>query len=171
MEYRDLFDKNRKTTGEKVAKGEKFDDGKFIVVVMVFIENSKGEILLQKRSKAKGGKWATTGGHPTAGQSSLEGMRQELKEEIGVDVDKSELVLFKTVKTPKTFVDLYYLHKDIDLKDTKLQESEVQDIGWFTKSQIEDLVKNGQFFMPHYQGAYLEYLKLDFGGKNGKIRS
>ncbi len=166
MEYRDLFDKNRKPLGERVAKGEKFDKGKYIVVVMVFIENSKGEILLQKRSEAKGGKWATTGGHPTSGQSSLEGMLTELKEEIGVNVDKNELVLFKTMKTPKTFVDLYYLHKDIDIKDTKLQTSEVQDIAWFTKAQIEDLVKSGQFFMPHYQGAYTEYLKLDFGKGN-----
>ncbi len=168
MEYRDLFDKNRKPTGEKIAKGEPFDDGKYIVVVMVFIENSKGEILLQKRSQSKGGKWATTGGHPTSGQTSLEGMRQELKEEIGVVVDENELVLFKTVKTPKTFVDLYYLQKDIDIKDTKLQESEVQDIAWFTKPQIEDLVKNGQFFMPHYEGAYLEYLKLDLNNDKNK---
>ena len=165
MEYRDLFDKNRKPLGEVVAKGEKFGEGKFIVVVMVFIENSKGEMLLQKRSASKGGKWATTGGHPTSGQSSLQGMLQELKEEIGVSVQPEELVLFKTVKTPKTFVDLYYLHKDMDIKDTKLQESEVQDLRWFTKGQIEQLVKDGQFFMPHYQGAYLEYLKLGEKGE------
>lgn len=159
MEYRDLFDENRKPTGEKVAKGEKFADGKRIVVVMVFIENSKGELLLQKRSKAKGGQWATTGGHPTSGQSSLEGMMQELKEEIGVGVEPDELVMFKTHKTPKTFVDLYYLRKDIGIKDAKLQKSEVQDIGWFTKSQIYKLIQTDQFFEPH-QNAYLEFLNF-----------
>ena len=84
---------------------------------------------------------------------------QELKEEIGVEVEPDELVLFKTQKTPKTFVDLYYLRKDINVKDTKLQKSEVQDIGWFAKSQIGNLIKTDQFFEPH-QNAYLEFLNF-----------
>ncbi len=164
MEYRDLFDGNRNPIGEKVAKGEKFGAGKFIVVVMVFIENSKGEMLLQKRAESKGGKWATTGGHPTSGQSSREGMLAELKEEIGVEVAPEELVLFKTIKTQKTFEDLYYLHKDIDIKGTKLQKDEVQDLGWFSKAEVENLIATNQFFTPHLE-PYFEYLKLKQEGK------
>ncbi len=168
MEYRDLFDQNRKPTGEKIAKGEKFGKGKYIVVVMVFIENSRGEMLLQKRSEDKGGKWATTGGHPTSGQSSVEGMCQELKEELGVNVEQDELVLFETIKSPKTFVDLYYLKKDINLSDLKLQQSEVQDAGWFTKEQVKDLIKTGQFFTPHEE-EFFDFLKFDAENKENIV--
>lgn len=167
VEYRDLYDENRKPTGEKVAKGQKFADGRYIVVVMVFIENSKGQLLLQKRSAVKGGKWATTGGHPTSGQSSLEGICQEVKEELGLDVDKKQFKLLRTTKTPKTFVDLYYMQSDVDVKDLTLQKEEVQDVAWFSKKQILELVKNNEFFEPHFEDLQ-EFLKWKEKNKSVK---
>lgn len=167
VEYRDLYDENRKLTGEKVAKGQKFADGRYIVVVMVFIENSKGQLLLQKRSVVKGGKWATTGGHPTTGQSSIDGICQEIKEEIGLDVDKKQLKLIRTVKTPKTFVDLYYMKSDVDVKDLTLQKEEVQDVGWFSKAEIKKLIENDEFFDRHYE-PFQEFLKWKEKNKSVK---
>ena len=55
MEKRDLYDENRKLTGETVYKGEKTPDGRYIVVVLVFIQNSEGKFLIQKRSECKNG--------------------------------------------------------------------------------------------------------------------
>lgn len=49
---------------------------------MVFIQNSKGKFLIQKRSKIKNGKYATTGGHPKSGEDSIQGIISEVKEEI-----------------------------------------------------------------------------------------
>ena len=53
MERRDLYDENRNLTGETILKGEEIPKGRYIVVVLVFIQNSKGEFLIQKRSKIK----------------------------------------------------------------------------------------------------------------------
>lgn len=39
MEKRDLYDINRKLTGETIFKGEKIPENRYILVVMVFIEN------------------------------------------------------------------------------------------------------------------------------------
>ena len=50
-EYTDLYDENKNLTGEKLfrEKGTKLivPEGKYSVVVLAFIENSKGEFLFQ----------------------------------------------------------------------------------------------------------------------------
>ena len=52
------------------------------MVVMIAIQNSKGEFLMQKRSENKGGDWGVTGGHPKSGESPVEGIITEVKEEL-----------------------------------------------------------------------------------------
>ena len=92
MEQRDLYDKDRKLTGKTIYKGEPVPDGSYIVVVLVYIQNSEGKFLIQKRSERKNGLYATTGGHPKSGESSLEGIVTEIKEEIGLDIPMDKLV-------------------------------------------------------------------------------
>ena len=72
MEKRDLYDSERNLTGETVLKGEERPEGRYIIVVLVFIQNSEGKFLIQKRSERKNGKYATTGGHPKSGESSIQ---------------------------------------------------------------------------------------------------
>ena len=55
-EKRDLYDANRNLTKKTVFKGEPIPKGNYIVVVLVFIQNSEGKFLIQKRSKRKNGK-------------------------------------------------------------------------------------------------------------------
>ncbi len=72
MEYLDLLDENKNLTGKIIERGTKFEEGYYVNVVIVFIENSKGQFLIQKTSKQKGSTWATTGGHVKAGSLPLE---------------------------------------------------------------------------------------------------
>lgn len=104
MERRDLYDKNRNLTGETILKGEAIPDERYIVVVLVFIQNSEGKFLIQKRSERKNGKFATTGGHPKSGESSIEGIIAEVKEEIGLDINPANLQLYFSGKSEKAKV-------------------------------------------------------------------
>lgn len=149
MEYRDLYDENKQLTGEKILKGDDVPKGRYYITVAVFIENSKNEFLLQINKKFN--MWTTTGGHPKSGESSLEGIVIEVKEELGVDVDASKFELFKTIKTEDDFVDLYYLKEDIDLSSVEMQEEEVANVGWFSRDAIEDLIKEDKFLPPHIE--------------------
>ena len=159
MEYRDLYDENRTLTGETVKKGEAVPSNRYYLAVMVFIENSKGLILLQKRSLTSGGCWATTGGHPKSGETSLEGMCTEIKEELGITINKNDLRLFESVKSTYNFLDLYYLKQDIDLSSLILQEEEVSAVKWFKKEEIDGLIKNNLFFDRHIK-PYERFLKF-----------
>ena len=111
MELRDLYNSKRILTGEVIEKGQDVPSGRYYITVVVFIENGNGEFLLQKRVLRKDGRWATTGGHPVSGESSLEGIVTEIKEELGQSVNQNELTLFKTIMTDDDFVDLYYMKK------------------------------------------------------------
>ena len=117
MELRDLYNSKRILTGEVIEKGKEVPLGSYYITVVVFIENEQGEFLLQKRVMKKDGKWATTGGHPKSGESSLQGIVTEIEEELGINVKENELTLFKTIQTEDDFVDLYYLRKNIDISN------------------------------------------------------
>ena len=98
MEKRDLYDKDRNKLGMIIHKGDEIPNGCYIMVVMILMQNSKGEFLIQKRSELKGGKWAFTGGHPKAGESSLEGIISEVREELGIDISSQKIKLMKSLK-------------------------------------------------------------------------
>ena len=154
LEKRDLYDKDRNLTGETIYKGEKIPDGKYINVVLVFIQNSEGKFLIQKRSKIKNGKFATTGGHPKSGENSIQGILTEVKEEIGLDLKPEDLQLYFGGRsdTEQVFWDDYYAKIDIpDINKLQLQEEEVESVHWFTKDEIMELRNKNKFFMNHFE--------------------
>ena len=117
MEKRDLYDENKQKTGEIIEKGQPVPTGKYYITVVVWMQNFKGEFLIQRTVPEKHHMWATTGGHPKSGESSLEGIVSEIKEELNLDVNPNELKLFKTIKTEDDFVDLYYLKHDFNIEE------------------------------------------------------
>ena len=145
-EYTDLYDENKNLTGEKLfrEKGTKLivPKGRYSVVVLVFIENSKGEFLFQMTSKRKKNVWATTGGHVKSGQTSKEAIIEEIKEELGIDINENEIKLFKTYKYDDAFKDVFYIKKDIDINSLTYQEDEVEYVKYLTKDEILDLINN-----------------------------
>lgn len=162
MEFRDLYNKKRELTGLTVKKGDPIPRGYYYVTVVIFIQNDQDKFLIQKRSIDKGGDWANTGGHPKTGESSLEGIVTEVKEELGININPNKLTLFKTVKTEDDFIDLYYLKANINLDHLVLQEEEVQGVAWFSIDEINSLIEQGQFHRHHDLMYYecLKYLKL-----------
>ena len=154
QERRDLYDENRHLTGGTILKGEEIPEGKYIVVVLVFIQNSEGKFLIQKRSERKNGKFATTGGHPKSGESSIQGIVTEVKEEIGLDIEPEDLQLYYGGRTKyeKVFWDDYYVKKDVsNINNLKLQEDEVESVHWFSADEIKNLMKQDKFFKSHYE--------------------
>ena len=164
MEKRDLYDINRVLTGKTIYKGEKIPDNNYIVVVLVFIQNSDGKFLIQKRSETKNGKYATTGGHPKSGENSIEGILSEVKEEIGLELNPNNLKLYYSNRSDeeKVFWDDYYIKLDLkNIENLKLQKEEVDSVCWLDENEIQELMNEGKFFKNHYEEftILLEWLK------------
>lgn len=145
-EYTDLYDENKNLTGEKLfrEKGTKLivPKGRYSIVVLAFIENSNGEFLFQMTSKRKKNVWATTGGHVKSGQTSKEAIIEEIKEELGIDINEDEVKLFKTYKYDDAFKDVFYIKKDIDINFLTYEKDEVEYVKYLTKDEILDLINN-----------------------------
>ena len=146
-EYLQLFDENRVEVDEKIERHNKANikKGRHYMVVLIFMENEKGEFLLQKTSKNRGSIIATTGGHVTYQDTSLETVIKECKEELGLDINKDELVFVGTNKYEDAFEDVYYTNKKIDIDKLVLQKEEVDDINWYSVKEIKELINKKEF--------------------------
>ena len=152
MERRDLYDIDRNLTGETVAKNEPTPEGRYIIVVLVFTQNSEGKFLIQRRSRQyKDGKLATTGGHVKAGTTSVEGIIEEVEEELGLSLKPSDLQVYYSGRedSSRVFFDDYYARVDVDLEDLKLQDDEVDEALWMTADEIRAAIENGEFLSNH----------------------
>ena len=147
MEYLDLYDENENLIGEKVlrSKDMKLEIGKYIKIVIVFIKNNEDKFLIQKTSKEKGSVWATTGGLVSSGYTSDETIVKEIEEELGLIIDFNELKHIETIKREYAFQDTYYLEKNIEIEDIKVQEEEVELVKWLSIDEIKELINKGEF--------------------------
>ena len=163
MEKTDLYDENKRLTGETIFKGEPIPKGRYYLTVVIFIQNDEGKFLIQKRAIKKDGKWATIGGHPVSGESSKQGIITEIKEEIGIDIQGENIQLFKTIKTEDDFVDLYYLKENIN--NVVLQYEEVEKVKWACIEEIKEMIQNDEFSKSHtdFFMMCLEFLNEKYG--------
>ena len=143
-EERDLYNSNLEKTNKTYFKGDKVPEGYYPMVVMIAIENSKGEFLMQRRSVNKGGDWGVTGGHPKSGESPIDGIVTEVKEELGIDINKDEVIEFNSGCDGKDCYRMYYIKKDINLNDITLQEEELTEVKYFSMKELEEMVNNNE---------------------------
>ena len=91
MELWDLYDKDRRPLGRTHQRGLPVPPGAYHLAVIVVILNPKGEVLLTRRAPEKDacpGWWENTGGSVLAGETSLEAITRELREETGATAER-----------------------------------------------------------------------------------
>lgn len=148
MEFWDIYDINKKKTGRTTPRlGCKLGQGEYHVVVNAVIINSDGKILISKRAdyKPHGLMWEMSGGSITVGETSIEGMVREIKEELGITFEENEGRLYKTIRRdnpPADFKDLWLFRRDIDLKDITFPDGEAVEAKWVTIDEFENMVNN-----------------------------
>ena len=169
-EYLDVLDAQGNLTGQKKLRSEVHKDEDWHRLAFVWIMNSHGELLIQKRSMGKDanpGRWdASCGGHVIAGGTSLATAIKELKEELGITTSESQLeYLFSTKEQPesnteKQFVDVFLLRSDTPLSQLKLQKEEIDEVRYLPWREVENLIlKKDDTFAPRYN-QYKELFKL-----------
>lgn len=146
----DIYNENREKTGRIAERGvTKLEQGKeYHIVVTGIIMNSKNEILISQRAPHKelGLQWECNGGSILAGETSLDGIIRELKEEIGLEFTKKEAIYLKTVKSTRhpNFKNLWLFRKDIDVKDVKFADGEAIGAKWVSIDEFMQMYNNGE---------------------------
>ena len=149
MEQFELVDINGNKTGTIISVNdyrgaESIPEGEYISIVKVIIINKDKKILLQKRSMnkvANPGQWGLTGGKVDAGEDTLTTAIRETYEEIGIKLNKEELKLLCKYNTRKAVFIIYYIKKDINIEDCKMQTKEVDELRYFSIDELDKLEK------------------------------
>ncbi len=144
----DIYDSNKKKIGRTAERDVyQFKEGEYHIVVTGIIINSKNEILISKRAEHKkfGLMWECNGGSILAGETSLEGIIRELKEELGIEFSKKEAIFLKEIrrdKIPPDFKDLWLFRRDIDKREITFPDGESIDVKWVTIEEFIRMYKN-----------------------------
>ena len=158
MEYFDIYDRSKKKTGlVSQRKGYFLNDNQYALIVVGLVERSDHRFLITRRTLEKkwaGGWWEAAGGGVMAGETSLEAICRELREETGLDVTKAPggCIYTYSRENPEEgdnyFVDIFHFRMDFEPEDVKVDPKEVIDFRLATLDDIAKLNDEGIFL--HY---------------------
>ncbi|KKT01002.1 MAG: hypothetical protein UV76_C0004G0034 [Candidatus Nomurabacteria bacterium GW2011_GWA2_43_15] len=175
-EYFDILNEKGEKTGESRSKKEAHEKGLIHRTAHVWILNSKKELLLQKRAsglRVYPDCWdISAAGHISAGQTSLEGAKREVEEELGLSLPDDMFVYLFTVQehiilnqgtyVNNEFQDVYLVHLDISRKEIKFGKGEVAEIKWVSMDGFKLLMSNEKYKLAPRKEEYrrlLDYIE------------
>ena len=155
MEKLDIIDENGNLTGKSEERKIVHSLGLRHHACGIIIY-SGNKILLQQRSLKKeknAGLWDMAAGHIMASDEVLPSLIREVKEELGVDIENEKLTLlgkyWRNEVYREDFIEneldyIYLLDKYIPLEDITVQESEVEQVKYFTIEEFKKLLQEGK---------------------------
>ncbi len=153
----DLYTKYREKTGEEYIRQPEcmIPDGRYHLVVHVWIRNSKGEYVISQRSANRPTYplyWECVGGSVLKGESSIEGAIRETEEEVGIKLDPAKgKCLFSKIRNDydgrkfRDIMDVWLFEYDGKLSLENATTDEVADVKWMTLDEIRALYDSGKF--------------------------
>ena len=85
----------------------------------------------------------TAAGSALQGENSAQAAERELWEELGIQLDLSDVRPKFTVNFPEGFDDYYVIEQDVDIFTLRLQEEEVQAVRWASKEEVLEMQERG----------------------------
>ncbi|MEP6635964.1 MAG: NUDIX domain-containing protein [Acidobacteriota bacterium] len=106
---------------------------RFTVTAAAIVQNEKGDVLLLEHRFRAGSGWGIPGGFLEAGEQPEAGLRRELREEIGLELESAELFSARTFKKPKQ-VEIIFRARSLGAALPRSME--IRGASWFS---FEDL--------------------------------
>lgn len=145
MELWDAYDAHLNViAGQVLVRGEKIPKGVYHLVSEVIVRHQDGTYLLTQRNPRKnlGGMWeATAGGSALQGESPLECVKRELREETGILTDDFIEVGRVLHQRHQTYYVNYLCHTDVDKDSIVLQEGETSAYKWVTAEELRQMYR------------------------------
>ena len=145
MELNDIYDKERNLTGRTHCRGTPWKKGEYGLVVCVWVYDGQGKLLLTRRAPEKSfaGTWENSGGAAQAGETSLQAITRELREETGIVAQPEEFRLLCSSRDRIAHYDFYCLQRSSDTQVT-LQKGETDAYQWATFDEVHAMIAQKQ---------------------------
>lgn len=147
QELWDVLDEHRQPTGRKHPRGVPLPAGDYHLVVLVLLQNDKGELLITRRAPTKGypNMWEVTGGSALAGDDSRQAALREMREETGIELDPAAGRIVATEQWSDSFCDVWLFSQNFDVSAVTLQEGETTAAMAASLEQILQMEREGEF--------------------------
>ena len=163
-EMLDLFDAQGNPAGITIRRGEEAPAGLYWPVVDVWIVNSRGELLIQKRDLSKPnwpGYWCeSAGGAVVSGEDPDTAALRETQEEISFTVDFTRGGKVFEYLGEKSLKHVYLFCQDAELSALTCQKGEVSEVRYATPDDIRALLRSGEMVPLGYISQLLTMLPI-----------
>lgn len=142
MEYNDVYDKDRRLTGQTHIRGTRWKPGEYGLVVCVWVYDGEGNLLLTRRAPEKSfpGTWENSGGAAKAGETSRQAIARELFEETGIRACEEEFELLDTGRDGTFHYDYYCIRRKVPLSEVVLLPGETDGVQWASFDKVHQLI-------------------------------
>lgn len=172
----DILNEDGNFIGKREERDVAHKNGLWHRAVVVFIVNSKKQVLLQRRSAQKKF-WpnmldVSVGGHCDAGEFGFEAAIRETREELGLKIEAQQLVFLGCTRShvvkkdavDNMFNEFYVAFADVDPNSLNLQKEEVSEVKYVSAKALEKLMNEGYKELTPKVEAYeflLRYMKKE----------
>ena len=149
MELLDIYDAAHEKTGRVIERDGEVLEGERLLLVHVCLFNSRGEMLIQRRSENKDrypGCWdVSAGGFVSSGEDSRQAVLREAKEELGLELEDADFRFLLCEPFSYVLDDLYLAFSDTAAEDMHFQQEEVSELKWAGREEVFQMLSDGRF--------------------------
>ncbi len=165
MEFLDIYDDLGQRSGKSETRDEVHRKALVHRSVCVWIMNSKREILLQTRSRHVVFPEMldiSFSGHVQAGESPLEAVRREGREELGIEIDVSKLRYLFSCREydgingyfENEIEDVFLYRADIPIDEYSFCNQEVKEVRYLSLNEFKRMVESNSSELVPYETHY-----------------
>ena len=154
MEVVDIYNNKREKLNITRERGKQLE-GEYSISVHVWIVE-KGRIWIQKRASERKifpNMWEQAGGGVLSGETSIETVKRECMEELGIDVGDDEIIYIGSYTRKKDIVDVWMAKRNLSNDKILLQSEEVADIKFVTFEELYLMIKE-KLTVPTIEPSY-----------------
>jgi len=120
----------------------RFSHPRFAVTAGAIVTDGHGRVLLLKHRFRPGSGWGLPGGFIEHGEQPEEGLRRELREEIGLEVERLKLFTVRAFKRPKQ-IEIVFMGQAVG--NPAELSFEIQEAAWFLPGEFPPELPRDQF--------------------------
>jgi len=114
---------------------------RFAVSAGAIITDAHGRVLLLKHRFRPGAGWGMPGGFMEKGEQPEQALRRELREEVGLEIEKLELFTTRAFRRPRQ-VEIVFTARAVG--DTDQLSFEIQKAVWFSPDELLEVLSKDQ---------------------------
>lgn len=119
----------------------RFSQARFTVTTGAVIVDKNNRILLLKHVFRAGSGWGIPGGFINKGEQPEEAIRREVREEIGLELERVELIFLRTLKKTSQ-VEIYF--RALPVGASQPRSIEIKSASWFEPDKLPEGLSRDQ---------------------------